>query len=151
MEALKKSPTPSVEMKPSDKGWSWLKGDGITIRIGMEKLDDHGNGSRLGLVIQNPLAVKLKDCSLAVAWSSTDKSGNVIDSTRHAKEFDLDGAFPAGDYAFPPIDLPDLKQSEIGLLTFCGFSRPDEHTSELQSLMRHSYAAVRFEKHESNT
>src|SRR3546814_2021300 len=77
MEALKKSPTPSVEMKPSDKGWSWLKGDGITIRIGMEKLDDHGNGSRLGLVIQNPLAVKLKDCSLAVAWSSTDKSGNV--------------------------------------------------------------------------
>src|SRR3546814_9229272 len=102
-------------MKPSDKGWSWLKGDGITIRIGMEKLDDHGNGSRLGLVIQNPLAVKLKDCSLAVAWSSTDKSGNVIDSTRHAKEFDLDGAFPAGD-------------------------RSEEHTSELQSLMRISYA-----------
>src|SRR3546814_8939680 len=90
MEALKKSPTPSVEMKPSDKGWSWLKGDGITIRIGMEKLDDHGNGSRLGLVIQNPLAVKLKDCSLAVAWSSTDRS--------------------------------------------------EEHTSELQSLMRISYA-----------
>src|SRR3546814_19475507 len=94
MEALKKIPTPSVEMKPSDKGWSWLKGVGITIRIGMEKLDDHGNGSRLGLVIQNPLAVKLKDCSLAVAWSSPDKSGNVIDSTRHATAFDLDGAFP---------------------------------------------------------
>src|SRR3546814_3128963 len=83
---------------------------------------DLGNGSRLGLVIQNPLAVKLKDCSLAVAWSSTDKSGNVIDSTRHAKEFDLDGAFPAGDYAFPSIDLADLKPSEIGLLTFSGFS-----------------------------
>src|SRR3546814_10058519 len=76
--------------------------------LGMEKLDDHGNGSRLGLVIQNPLAVKLKDCSLAVAWSSTDKSGNVIDSTRHAKEFDLDGDFPAGDYAFQSIDLANL-------------------------------------------
>src|SRR3546814_15335351 len=48
MEALKKSPTPSLEMKPSDNGWSWLKGDGTTIWIGMEKLDDNGNGSRLG-------------------------------------------------------------------------------------------------------
>src|SRR3546814_14121037 len=98
MEALKKSPTPSVEMKPSDKGWSWLKGDGITIRIGMEKLDDHGNGSRLGLVIQNPLAVKLKDCFLAVAWSSTDKSGHVIDSTRHTKKFTLEDDFLSGAF-----------------------------------------------------
>src|SRR3546814_17876820 len=88
--------------------------------------DLHGNGSRLGLVIQNPLAVKLKDCSLAVAWSSTDKSGNDIDSTRHAKEFDLDGAFPAGDYAFQSIDLAVLKPSEIGLPTFGGFSRSEE-------------------------
>src|SRR3546814_10012255 len=85
MEALKKSPTPSVEMKPSDKGWSWLKGDGITIRIGMEKLDDHGNGSRLGLVIQNPLA------------------------------------------------------------------RSEEHTSELQSLMRISYAVFCLKQKKQNT
>src|SRR3546814_5977868 len=45
----------------------------------------------------------------------------------------------------------DLRGPSISLQTFCSTSRSEEHTSELQSLMRISYAVFCLKKKKTNT
>ena len=103
-----------VYLKTSDKEWQWLHGDFGAIRVGLGDIAKSGNGSKIDLVIQNPLAATLRECSVDIGWYSTDASGAAKSETAHTKNFDIRENLTGGQFVVPSFDLADLPPDRLG-------------------------------------
>lgn len=110
-------PEDYATMKPGDKNWQWVDSGHLTYRIGINKVVPEGNGSKVTLTLLNAMSVNLRDCSISITWGETDKSGYLVDATKHSAKMEIDGNLPAGDFAFPSFTLPDIPPAKLGLVT----------------------------------
>lgn len=107
-------PSDFVSFKPTDKHWQWIGEGGIQIRVGIDRFEKTGNGTKLRLAVVSPQAVALKGCTLGITWAETDKSGAIVQPSKHYESMMEAGDFPAGGFAMPAFDLADIAPEKLG-------------------------------------
>lgn len=96
-------------------GWSWVSTGPYALRASLKEVTPQGNGSKLRLVIGNPLATQFSECSVNIMWAETDASGVVIPSSRHDKIFDLEPV--ASGFTFHNAAVADIPPEKLGRVT----------------------------------
>jgi|APLak6261661892_1056031.scaffolds.fasta_scaffold03832_2 Protein of unknown function (DUF3251). len=72
-------------------------------------------GSKVGLVIGNPLAAKLQNLKFKAEYGSLDESGSVLEGSQKFKDVSLTKALKAGAWTRVAITL-DQPHSELGYI-----------------------------------
>jgi len=104
-------------LKPGQENWVWLWNGAYSLRIGLREVKPSGNGSRVELSVQNPLAVALRDCKASILWGQVDDAGSPVEDTKHEKLFDLEAPLIAGAFSWPSFTLSDIPPSKLGFVT----------------------------------
>lgn len=105
-------------LKPGSPGWVLIDTTGsMPLRVGLDEIKSHANGSEVTVQLGNPSSVSLRECTLQVGWGETKPDGSTIAETWHSAAIRLAETLPAGDFAAPKIQLPDIPPERLGAVT----------------------------------
>src|SRR3546814_2217925 len=97
-----------------------------------------GSGSNVSLLIGNPTNAAITDMTIWASWGPLNADGNPDYSKAASGELKIKGEIPGGRWSSHKVMIDGTKP------------RSEEHTSELQSLMRTSYAVLVLKKKKKN-
>src|SRR3546814_4146581 len=98
-----------------------------------------GSGSNVSLLIGNPTNAAITDMTIWASWGPLNADGNPDYSKAASGELKIKGEIPGGRWSSHKVMIDGTKPD-----------RSEEHTSELQSLMRISYAVFCLKKKKKN-
>ena len=105
-------------LKPGSPGWVLIDTTGsMPLRVGLDEIKAHANGSEVAVQIGNPSSISLRECTLQVGWRETKPDGSTIADTWHNTSIHLATPLPAGDFATHKMQLPDIPPEKLGAVT----------------------------------
>jgi hypothetical protein len=109
-------PNGIVMLRPADDGYSVAKYDLGTLLVRIERIDSYADGSRVTLLLGNPLSVGVDGLNATADWGSTDEKGNMKSAGQRTKKIGISERLVPGAWTRVPLTLEGVPPAALGFI-----------------------------------
>ena len=106
----------------SEKKFATIKTDIGTITFLVDDMKPYANGTKLKLIIGNPINATLKDVKFSIDYGQVDEKDLVIDKSEKTKDINLIGELKKGTWNKEELILSGIQPDKLGYVRIHDFS-----------------------------